>query len=418
MWREISKPSEVYSESEKIIQLMSTLMCFRVENVENLMNWLSETNFIRSGGHLMIFCDILLNCSEYNIENIDNYVKIIVQVNKSFNVQFQNVNLKEYLLSFCSNPVHLTNAQCLFLLECLQAGIFNTEECLLHFHYFFDIDYKIPNTWLPFVVWFGPIIEQHDHALFRDCIRQYVTFFKRLYTEKTLENKANQFEDLQKNKWNYVTDPNLIGTSPCTLYNVIKNDDLSSLHSFYQNKKVKVNSRIDPSIVELNAFMDYSPTLIEVAAFFNSTKCFQFLLSKLSKLDVCDKRGFNVIHYAAAGGNMEMVDRLLAMGFSFEGVFQFAAYCHRYELVEQLYLQYPDFIDHPIKNYGSVMHFCAMSNNIRTLLFCIQNHVDINARNDICFFWFLKFGFYFSWNLNIDVFIKLHFIAQFCIVIK
>ena len=192
-----------------------------------------------------------------------------------------------------------------------------------------------------------------------------------------------------KSKWNSVTKPELIGKNPNELVNIIKQDDVEKLKDLYQQKKFKINERISSSILELHSLMKNSPTLIEVSCLYNSIKCFEFLKQRKAKLSLLDSKELSVVHYAAAGGSTDILNILCDSGFSMNGSVHFAALFHKYETIEYLLQINPDLLEIQISKYGTVLHMCAKSNNLKTMNFCIQNKANVNSRNEVLFFFFL-----------------------------
>lgn len=395
MWRYSLAPSVIYKESSMIEELYTKLMSFQTDQFNIFIDWLKDSNIFYNDGKVILFINVILTCSEYNPKNIQNYAKILKEVQHTFQICFQNVNVNNYLLNIISDPLYLTNSQCLLLLSCFKMKIFDIEQFLIYFHSYFNTDYEIPKKWLKILVWFGPLIENSDPQFFQDCVRQYVVIFKNLFASEKMKKKALEFDELHlKNNWSYVTQPDLIGQNPDKLVNIIKNDDVSALIELHQLKKFKINQRIQSSIIELNSMMKNSPTLIEVSALFNSINCFKFLFQKRAKLTLCDKKGLNVVHYAAAGGSTEILNILNDLGVSFNGAIHFAALFHKYDTFDSLYQTNQDCFDKTIEIYGTVLHMCAKSNNIKNLIFCIQNNMNVNSRNEILFFTF-KSNFFF-----------------------
>lgn len=407
MWRYSLSPSILYTERDKIEELYLRLMNFHIDEFHSFFEWLQDISFFNNDGKLCSFINIILTCSEYNSQSIENYSKILKETQQLFRSSFGQVNVKTYLLNVISNPLYLTNSQCLLLLACFKEEIFDIQEFLVFFHSYFNTDYEIPKTWLRIIVWFGSLIETADPSFFQDCVKQYVDIFKHLFASESLKNKSIEFDELHlKNHWSFVTQHELIGQNPNELVNIIKKDDAQTLKHLYKLKKFKVNERILPSIIELHSLLQNSPTLIEVCCLYNSVKCFEFLREKCAKLSLLDKKGLNVVHYAASGGSSDILNLLSDSGFSLNGSLHFAALYHQYETFDNLCQKEKDLLEQPISEYGTILHMCAKSNNIKTMNFCIQNKANVNSRNEISFYLiFLKFQIEtFQWNFFLKLF--------------
>ncbi|OHT05826.1 hypothetical protein TRFO_26330 [Tritrichomonas foetus] len=389
MWRSIMKSTVLVENHLMVIHLFDILMEYREDELDSIKDWFSRESIVFNDALILLIVDTVFTCSEYKSEFCQKYAKFLYDLNAFL---FHNekvktsISIKEYLLNFISYPKNLKNNHCLILLNCLKMNLFDVIDFHCSFKVFFDLDYKVPETWLSFLVWFGHILEIEDPPLFTDCVRQYINAFNRLFSDEEKKKYSNQFLNLWKNEnWLSVTNEEFIGKHPNDLYNIIKEDDVKKLQELFRNKKININQRIEPSILELHSILMNSPTLLQCAAFFKALNCLDFLIKKLAKVSLSDKLGLNVIHYAAAGGSYEILDYLKRTQLLYQGAIHFAAAYHNYELVETLYNNDPDFLKEYFAPYGTILHMCAASNNVKTAAFCLDHGSNINARNDVSF---------------------------------
>ena len=137
MWRYSLAPSVIYKESSMIEELYTKLMNFQTDQFNIFIDWLKDSNIFYNDGKVILFINVILTCSEYNPKNIQNYAKILKEVQHTFQICFQNVNVNNYLLNIISDPLYLTNSQCLLLLSCFKMKIFDIEQFLIYFHWHF-----------------------------------------------------------------------------------------------------------------------------------------------------------------------------------------------------------------------------------------------------------------------------------------
>ncbi|OHS94516.1 hypothetical protein TRFO_39332 [Tritrichomonas foetus] len=110
----------------------------------------------------------------------------------------------------------------------------------------------------------------------------------------------------------------------------IKNDDIDTLQSLTSNSSLSLNHNF---LKSQNAFFQsFILSLIEVAAYFSSIKCFKFLLS--NHVDLRDSLFF----FAIAGGNPEIIhlcEQHLSF-FDYNLSLEIAIIFHHYELISWL----------------------------------------------------------------------------------
>ena len=392
MWKSVFKPTAIIKDINNILNIYEILLNLQSDKFELLQSEYTPNDIIRNDALNIFYVNMVFKCSEYRPENCEKYAQFLFDLYISTKNYISTVKIPGYLLYFVYHPSNLKNCHCLILLYCMKFGIFERLDFCIAYHSFFTTDYRLPKQWFPLLVWFGPIIEEHNKELFNDSIRQYVNIFNRTFEKNSLKQKAKQFEMLQNTyKWSYVIDENLLGKTPDLMLSILKNNDIDSLTNLYRQKKFDINSRIEPSILEINFFINNSPTLIQVAAFYNSIDCFQFLVNKRAKLSLCDDQGISLIEYAAAGGSIDIVNYLLGIGFSINGSLHFAAMFHQHNMFDVIYKNFPDLLFSVIRPYGTVLHQCAISENIKTLFFALEKGININSRNEVQFCIFIMF---------------------------
>lgn len=106
---------------------------------------------------------------------------------------------------------------------------------------------------------------------------------------------------------------------------IMKRDDVDSLQQISNNRDFDFNKRVNCS--KTHPFLQFNPTLLQVAAFYGAIKCFKFMLLNGSKIEELDfeetkmirRRGPGMMRwnfpnlrllntsYAVAGGNIEII---------------------------------------------------------------------------------------------------------------
>lgn len=97
------------------------------------------------------------------------------------------------------------------------------------------------------------------------------------------------------------------------LVNILQNDDLSELKEFVANYN-QIDYIVESVPLDADNILKDSPPLISFTCFFQALNCFRFLLAEGASLNISDKKKRLPIHYAAAGGSMEIIMVLYDQG--------------------------------------------------------------------------------------------------------
>jgi hypothetical protein len=216
--------------------------------------------------------------------------------------------------------------------------------------------------------WISPTIEDLDPGFFRDCVRQYVDIHRHIFSDPILKRFARQFDEPR--------------TESNDLVKIIIHDDIAAFRTCQYAKRFKTNQTVPPSIFNVHQILQNSSTLLQVAAFFGSVRCFRRIMHTGKSLSVTDKLGLSVAQYAVAGNQMPIIQVLEEHQADFSGVLHIAALYHRYELFDYFFQKDRMALHVTVRPFGSVIHQCAASDNIRLLDFCLQNDININTRDN------------------------------------
>jgi hypothetical protein len=161
-------------------------------------------------------------------------------------------------------------------------------------------------------------------------------------------------------------------------------DDIESFEVCQESKNFQAEQTMPPSIFTLDPILQNFPNLLHVAAYFGSMKCLTRLMkTDISLMRIMDSVGVTAVGFAVAGGQMEIV-QLMDEKCEWAGALQIAALYHRHEAFDYLIRKGGNRLcQRLIQPFGSVLHQCAASDNLRELEFCLENDADINIR-DMC----------------------------------
>jgi ankyrin repeat protein len=141
-----------------------------------------------------------------------------------------------------------------------------------------------------------------------------------------------------------------------------------------------VSYQLPECVFDCTHILDSKPSLLQVAAFFGSVKCFEFLIAAGADPHTPAQRGLTLADFAVAGGNSELISRVLDLDVDVRGVFATAAKFHRSVAFDFL-VENCDVIYESPYSVGFVA--AAESNNLSLLLKCIDQGVDVNMRDPV-----------------------------------
>jgi ankyrin repeat protein len=168
-----------------------------------------------------------------------------------------------------------------------------------------------------------------------------------------------------------------------SLASILKNDDLEALSDVIRSGNVKTDQRIFPALFVQCPAVQNSPTLLQFCAFFGSVRCFDFLLERNANLQKRDKSfpSLSLAQFAVAGGHSQIIEKLKPSS-DFKECIHIAARFHRTEYFDWL-LSIRNDITAKSPDFGTVMHQCAVSNNITGLSICFSDGALIDEHDEI-----------------------------------
>lgn len=133
------------------------------------------------------------------------------------------------------------------------------------------------------------------------------------------------------------------------LFDILRNDDLESLQALIKpiseimtkKKHLLPIGSIYSQLTESSALLDEALSVFDICAYYNSINCFEKLcqlvetsnkyVQSLSQERV---KSFNVMHYAIAGGSIQVILYLIDHKFPTDNCIQCAIYFHRNDLID------------------------------------------------------------------------------------
>ena len=372
-------PDVVISEEPQYVALQEGLLNLSEENFESEMARIWESKYVHDQLHLKLLIDCLFCLSECRSKSVHLFAKVLKSLTARVRDELCLVELVEIVLAKLLNPLELSNSKCFLLLHCLRIGLFSEEDVVSSFRPYYDRDCKLPSQWMPFMAWFGNVIEQVDPVFYGDCVKQYIDIFRHTFAEEKNKAFVGQFDELVQKGWMNLVDEPLLGLSNHVIVQVIARDDVGALDRIVHEGRFNVNMHVDKAILETHEMFQDEPTLVQIAAFYGK-QCFEYLRQKGASLSKRDRAGRTVIQFAVAGGNLDVVQYLEGIGADTAGVMHAAALYHQNDLFEYFFNKNKYAVAAIIPPYAGVMHCCAASDNAKLMMLCFENDVDVNSR--------------------------------------
>ncbi|KAH0790909.1 ankyrin repeat protein [Histomonas meleagridis] len=215
-------------------------------------------------------------------------------------------------------------------------------------------------------VWFAPEIKEHNPTLFES-----ITQPSDDYMSPDLEYFWERKDSLFANDFALLKTLRSKGLNDAPYFHCFIEDDPTDLSD------VDVETTLPISCYDRFFLLQSSPPLIHLAAYFNASKCFDYLMKKGANLKSTDSYNRTLDLYCIAGSNIEAFSRIEE-----PNIFKcllIATSNHRNNMVEML--QSKQSTEDNLTVFGSMLHQSCGTHNIHMTLMCIKNGADINLAN-------------------------------------
>lgn len=359
-------PIEVIDQANKIIDLQDHLLNFSHESLLPLKKYFSDSDFLSNAKEINLLLDIILIFSEIRPKLIPYYCELLIFLN-STNSSIKSILLEKFFkASNCDESIFLNANNFYFLRQMMMTDFYSPEEIVARIE-LYSKDHSPEHFYSSTIFcYFAPELKELNSEL-------YFTLFELFTKEMELITAPGCLHSIYMN------------------YDSLSANDFEIYHKLFEQKSYietdsidefqktvsDVNHRIHPSIFGLPPILQNMPTLIQCAAFYGSLKIFKFLLLNEADLSMKDGVSRTLVHFAVAGGNLEIVHILDQYEQDFEGSLHVAAKFHQYEiftwLVENRQMDIHD---------GFVLSQASIKANLQEMLFLFENDVDPNLTDE------------------------------------
>ena len=227
--------------------------------------------------------------------------------------------------------------------------------------------------------WFAPEIQKLDLDLYEIIVGTMEMNLRSGYLNEIFINFYNILKILSDNDWAVYRQCVMYGFNPNKYVILLARDNVEFLE---KDKEFNPNFLVPACIFDCtHLFMDCKPTLLHVAAFFGAEKCFDYLLKVGANPNTKTSKYGTIAQYAFAGGNSNIIAKILQMKIDFDGVYETCAKFHRNNLFN--YLLENNFLCDSFNPYDSCITQSATAGNISLLIKCLENGTNVNEIDNV-----------------------------------
>ncbi|OHT13230.1 hypothetical protein TRFO_16669 [Tritrichomonas foetus] len=358
-------------DTKKIIEYQNILLDISPETIVTAKEYFCQPGFFDIV-EIKDFLEMILIFGEIRPLLIPLYCDLLLFINDSV-VPIKTIFLNLFFrASNCDESVHVNSHKFYFLRQIMMKKLFTPIEIVKRI-----VEYSNAHSPQHFYsssifCYFMPEIKENNLELYVSFLEIFNNEMKYITAPECLHDVFMNFNELTENDFELYH--NKFAESQNTFLIV---DDVVN---FVKNL-TDINMRIRPSIFGIPPFLQNMPTIIQCAAFYGAIKCFKYLFLNGADLTMKDGLSRSVVHFAVAGGNLEIIHLLEQQNASFDDTLQYTAQFHRHEIFMWIIDKHPKLIDKLYDN-GIILCKAAVKANLDIMLFCFENNVDVNKPDD------------------------------------
>lgn len=355
-----------------VINYQECIMTVTEDTIDDTVEALAENETLKTQfGQNCLIHNIYI-AAETHINRVSLIAKLVASLASKPDFEFLKKQLLDIPLRILEQTYVLT-----LLFECHQFGLFTDEDIN---QAFLDYIYKYKNmvtAQYAILIWFLPIIERVNPELYNKMMSEekkgfsaFESFDTKSFFDSFEVNKANHDELIR------------IGYLQGTIPYLIRKDDINAFQKLAASPDFYINQIVPKSMFYRSVFKWQKLRLIHFAALCGAKEIFTYLLLNGADYDYQEHEA-KLITYAIAGGNIEIVTLLDSKpGIDFNGALHVAAFYHQTDIFQWIYDMKTQDLESLYLNDGSVLNWATISNNISSIVFCLQHNANVNKMDD------------------------------------
>ena len=383
---------EAEPDCKRVIELQRLLLSAaeNPDRVPMLVMAISDMVDLSSPGLCDQFVLNVIVCARSRPLQLDTYAMLLSGINTVAHLRYLKSALLKRLFTTAgtADPLMCTYRMGL-IYRCLVNGLFTEGEIVENIRAFYR-DYSEFIEYIAMIFcWFAPEIERVDKAFFDELVQAYDEGQRKWNFCQPLKLFYDKIEELRADDWEKYMDYRENMYRRDSVFSAVIRDDAEQLAELvFCDEEEALNQRFPNSIWAVSSLFMNKPSLIEVAAFCGSRRCFLYLLLNGADIDLMDSNRMSAMQAAVAGGNTEVIRMLDEREeVSYDACLQIAAMFHQLDIFYWLREQRECDLSscHPI--FQTCLHAAALSNNLELLEYCIEHGISVNVGDDlsVCF---------------------------------
>ncbi|EAY19523.1 hypothetical protein TVAG_136540 [Trichomonas vaginalis G3] len=376
-----------FQEAQLVIKLQEWLINISPASLPQIAHDLLLSVFVQDQDRIFQLLWNIINSVSIRPKNIQLYVNLIVELDSHSN-EISTLSLirplivrmlltpKPFIEQFLSNV-----GDFLFLRRLIKALNMTTTDVVAQLRHFCEMHEDLKYYHCLIFAIFAPEIQIADTQLFSTLRNLFYEEWAAPSCKPVLKDFFDNITNLNRNNWRLLQECYLSGGYPESINVAIKTDNINLFQELSNSPNFSLDHHIRPSVFESCHFVQSEPSLIQYAAFYGSLRIFKFLLLNGSDLNQEDANGSTLAQFVVAGGNVEMVRICQQRKCDFSGCLQIATRFYRFDIFDWLHFAYLNDLTEVHPKFGNVFHESAASNNVRQIIYCIDNTLDVDSRS-------------------------------------
>lgn len=364
---------------DKKIALQDMIFRANEENWIQMAENIMKTDFVETNEGVDIIASNFFAYCRYKSLSVPYYIRICQYLtDHSSEKNYLNL-LKTRLLDCFFQPTAYLNPSTYFLFEGFKINYFDIEQLIERIEIAYD---KLPQIYNCFIfnvfAYFAPEIKSQRPDLFAQ-LNELIHDMQN-YNDDFMHVSVNFFSSyggLEDNDLALLKKHREYGYEPGGILESIVKDDIDVFQQCLAKPDFDYDQTAIPSIFYRSHLLMNEPSLLQFAILYNSTEIVKYLLNSDIDFQYKDKAGRNIVYFAVASGNIEILQILDSMNLSFEASPHVASCYHQFDILCWLMSTKYKEIDVFHKGYITIMHQAVSSNNLKGVLYCLENGFDL-----------------------------------------
>ncbi|OHS95386.1 hypothetical protein TRFO_10519 [Tritrichomonas foetus] len=375
-------PPESLNNAILISDLQELIYSLESENTEEIRDILLDSIYLEKEFLIKRLVENILLCCRVRGHRVFEYVSLIHAICEATTKEKSDIikkSLFEIHQSGCLQPWRL-----LFIRGCMY--LFDENEIYSYVQKYLHQFETIDDEQMNIFIYFAPFIEKYDFPNYERILNEMKLRRSQMKLPTKYHPFIDNFDKYRENNYEKHKDVIVDGFSSDSLLYALRKDDIETVLKFTEKEGFNFNQRVPESVLYRLQIISNRLTLLQFASFHGARRSFDYLLEKGADPCLTDDIGLNLMHFSALGGHHYMITKCQELGFSFnDGSVPLIAEFYRFELFQWLFDHEMFNLKDSFVNTGTVFHRAALSNNIKILLFCIENDIDINIGDNFNF---------------------------------